>query len=640
MVDASFAARPAAGDGVGMLTPIKHAVAGVKYASRIEDCGEAIVRHFSAHRVDRKPVVHHIGPDSPTLRTIHRLAHAAPIAAGTVLAHVTKSEKRKKSLTRLASKIELLNTAFPHFTQNTFDFVTSSPIDLPGFSSKAYLDVVCAGVHRHLFRKDETQVTLGGREHKAHQGDFLKAALAEQGTLLMRTAALVLSKGFARGAGLIDFNRASFEAALAQVPEGNLHVLAPSHRSYIDFLIAAYLCYAAPELGIKLPHIAAAEEFSKIFILGKLLQRMQAFYIKRHVGRADPELDRNIRQLIARGETLMFFVEGERSRTRRFLHPKRGLLRSLQSTGAPCTLLPISISYDRVSEERSFVEQLRGGEKPRMRFRTLLGWTQRLVRGEIDMGRIHLRCGDPVHLHKDSDPHAVSRTIMAELQRGMAVSTHHLDAFVRSSGASPAGVTTPWLAAEIAARGGVVVEGKLRRPESVSRIVERTMRFHWMHLFYDEAAPLFATHPAYDAHVGMNDFRIAPPPKRAAPATEDQRAKLRGVLVALFTPVLRDYERVLESIAGMTPVELASVDAGGLVRRQSRSFLPDVEVALHDLVEREILAPQGKGFAHGAKWSALEALRRECRAFTVEPVPSNVPLDEVPRAALEASAPV
>ena len=36
------------------------------------------------------------------------------------------------------------------------------------------------------------------------------------------------------------------------MPPGHSLVLAPSHRSYFDFLLSSYLCFQHPELGIRL----------------------------------------------------------------------------------------------------------------------------------------------------------------------------------------------------------------------------------------------------------------------------------------------------------------------------------------------------------------------------------------------------
>ena len=84
---------------------------------------------------------------------------------------------------------------------------------------------------------------------------------------------------------------------------------------------------------------------------------------------------------------MQVFIEGTRSRSRQFLRPKHGLLKCLQDSGQVATILPLAINYDRVTEEASFLLELEGSPKPKMRLRALSRWTARLLRGKIKIGR-------------------------------------------------------------------------------------------------------------------------------------------------------------------------------------------------------------------------------------------------------------
>src|SRR3569623_1884257 len=55
-------------------------------------------------------------------------------------------------------------------------------------------------------------------------------------------------------------------------------VLIPTHRSYLDFLIVSYVLFS---YDIRVPYIAAAEEFKNIKIINHLLRMTGAFYIRR-----------------------------------------------------------------------------------------------------------------------------------------------------------------------------------------------------------------------------------------------------------------------------------------------------------------------------------------------------------------------
>src|SRR6185503_21196789 len=101
-----------------------------------------------------------------------------------------------------------------------------------------------------------------------------------QGNWTARAFAYFLRKVLRAAEVEITFSEAEIKAAVAHAQEGDLIVLAPSHRSYMDFLVTSLLCFAHPGLGLKLPRIAAGEEFAKIPVIGYLLERAGAFYIK------------------------------------------------------------------------------------------------------------------------------------------------------------------------------------------------------------------------------------------------------------------------------------------------------------------------------------------------------------------------
>ena len=262
-------------------------------------------------------------------------------------------------------------------------------------------------------------------------------------------------------------------------------MIVPSHRSYFDFVLCSYLFFARPDLGIPIPHIAAAIEFGQIPVVGRLFSSLHAFYVKRGEGREDRELTRRLHRLIDEGKTIEFFIEGKRSRSRQFLPPKRGLLRCIQATGETCTLLPVTISYDRVPEEASFALELAGAPKPKMRLRALLAWTLRVFRGRIDLGRVHLACGAPIRLGLESDIHAVSQEVIERLEGATVSTTYHLRGFLHRHPIE--GVDVAWLRSAIERRGGRVLESDLSTPEDLDPLIAGTFRHQFAHLFEAEA---------------------------------------------------------------------------------------------------------------------------------------------------------
>jgi len=396
------------------------------------------------------------------------------------------------------------------------------------------------------------------------------------------------------------------------VPEGSPIVLVPSHRSYLDFVLCSLLMFARPDLGIAIPHIAATSDFARIPFISWLILRLHAFYIDRGIGREDTKLTEQVHSLIKSGRVLEFFIEGRRSRTRQFLTPHRGLLRSLQATGETCTVLPIAFSYDHVPEEADLMVELRGNPRPPMKLRGLLGWNKRVKRGEVDLGRTHITCGRPVNLAPDSDVYGVSREIMAQLQTSTVSTKHHLRTFMRAAGGTLKDVDLRWLVEAIGLRGGLVLETKMD-DENVPSLIARCMNYQFEHVFYTEAAIAFAGHPAVESHIRLNRYAQAGPP---SPELELDDPRVIQVLCALFGPVVRGY-RATAAALGEPNVPLTLTSPAAVLRSRSDDILhlADVEGAFTDMVERNILAydKDEKVYSWGPEADKIEA-HRECLA--------------------------
>jgi glycerol-3-phosphate O-acyltransferase len=109
-------------------------------------------------------------------------------------------------------------------------------------------------------------------------------------------------------------------------------ILAPTHRSVLDFILISFVAFSLPETGLQIPMIAASDEFANIPIVGILARWAGAFFLSRGKGRADPTLQKKLLSLKGAANDSRFvyfevFLEGKRSRDRRFLVPKTGFLR-------------------------------------------------------------------------------------------------------------------------------------------------------------------------------------------------------------------------------------------------------------------------------------------------------------------------
>ncbi|KAL8272083.1 hypothetical protein Esti_004018 [Eimeria stiedai] len=157
-------------------------------------------------------------------------------------------------------------------------------------------------------------------------------------------------------------------------------MLLPTHRSYMDFLLISFVCFT---YGVALPFIAADEAFGAISVVHKVLRRCGAFFVCRggqQQARGDSmeaNLLHNLRTCLLREYVICIgrrygvfelFLEGGRSKTGLLLPPKRGILTTvlemvLRGASLDVTLVPISISYDKVLEAETFPQELLGEPK-------------------------------------------------------------------------------------------------------------------------------------------------------------------------------------------------------------------------------------------------------------------------------------
>ncbi len=164
----------------------------------------------------------------------------------------------------------------------------------------------------------------------------------------------------------VDLDKEGLERVREAAHDASL-VLLPSHKSHIDYLVLSDMLYG----NALMPPLVAAGDNLSFWPIGILLRRGGAFFIRRdfHDDTLYPVLvEAYMRKLLAEGFTLEFFLEGGRSRIGKPLPPKYGLLSMIVDSavklrGTKVKLVPISIGYERIIEERSFVHELAGGEK-------------------------------------------------------------------------------------------------------------------------------------------------------------------------------------------------------------------------------------------------------------------------------------
>jgi glycerol-3-phosphate O-acyltransferase len=186
---------------------------------------------------------------------------------------------------------------------------------------------------------------------------------------------------------------------LRDVAKEKVVVYVPCHRSHFDYLLLSYICY---EQGLQLPHIAAGINLN-MPIVGPILRRGGAFFLRRSFkgNRLYAAVfDAYVYQILLRGYSMEYFVEGGRSRTGRLLSPKGGMLAMtvnsyIQDPKRPVVFVPVYFGYEKLIEGDSFINELGGGTKQK---ESLFGLIRSIKGLRENFGRVYVNIGDPIEL--------------------------------------------------------------------------------------------------------------------------------------------------------------------------------------------------------------------------------------------------
>jgi glycerol-3-phosphate O-acyltransferase len=176
-------------------------------------------------------------------------------------------------------------------------------------------------------------------------------------------------------------------------------IYVPSHKSHIDYLVITYILY---DNNLHVPRIAAGKNLA-FWPMGHIFRKSGAFFIRRTLKGAQlyPEVfARYIKALLEEGQSLEFFIEGGRSRSGKLTLPKIGFLSILlqafrEGYCDDLIFAPSSISYDRIIEEKSYLEELGGSSKEKESFKQLVAARRFLKR---KYGKIYVRFAQPISL--------------------------------------------------------------------------------------------------------------------------------------------------------------------------------------------------------------------------------------------------
>ncbi|XGW03868.1 hypothetical protein V3C99_015203 [Haemonchus contortus] len=206
-------------------------------------------------------------------------------------------------------------------------------------------------------------------------------------------------------------------------------VYLPLHRSHFDYLL---ITWTAWHFGLRLPHIASGDNLN-LSGLGWLLRSTGAFFIRRRTDENEERgrdacyravLHSYIEELLKKGLSIEFFIEGTRCRFGKSQLPKHGLISNVvkavqEKTITDCYLVPVSYTYDSVAEG-VFLDELMGIPKKRESvLRVLYGVLKSLGKSRR-CGAVRMHFGSPILLTdymKALHEALSSRTVMPQLTR-------------------------------------------------------------------------------------------------------------------------------------------------------------------------------------------------------------------------------
>jgi glycerol-3-phosphate O-acyltransferase len=193
--------------------------------------------------------------------------------------------------------------------------------------------------------------------------------------------------------------RESEMAGLRESARNGVLIYVPSHKSHIDYLVLNYILL---EHHMHVPRVAAGKNLT-FWPMGHIFRKSGAFFIRRTFQGARlyaKVFSRYIKALLAERHPLEFFIEGGRSRSGKLILPKVGFLSILleafeEGYCEDLFFVPVSISYDRILEEKAYIRELSGLKKERETLFQMMRARRFLKR---KYGKIYVRFASPVSL--------------------------------------------------------------------------------------------------------------------------------------------------------------------------------------------------------------------------------------------------
>jgi len=262
-------------------------------------------------------------------------------------------------------------------------------------------------------------------------------------------------------------------------------VLVPSHRSYMDFLMMSFLCFA---FNLPVPYIVASTDFLGMGGgLSKLFRDSGAFFLRRNgTFKTDPlytaVFSEYMKQLLSDGQMVEYYVEGARSRSGKSLEAKHGITQICMDTinegrVDDVIMVPISLDYEKLVEASMYSSEMLGATKPPETTKNLL--TSVLILRK-KFGNVSVQFGEHISLKTCSNvaPSVVGKQLLRAIEKTSVCMPIHLVSclllmYRHGMSLEQLAASVDWLRKMIHLRGGTVtcIEGE-HRVELVRRALK------------------------------------------------------------------------------------------------------------------------------------------------------------------------
>ncbi len=298
--------------------------------------------------------------------------------------------KRRKLIFRVGLARKLRKNMTPEiFVKKLHGLMQDTRKNVVGVSLKSWLDIKNETLF-DLKLKDEVKIKKANEIIDKLATKYSPARAEFYTRVIGRVLKTVFSKYHYSNEEIVHLRR------ICCMPGTNM-ILVPTHRSYFDYLILNHLLYSEK---VTVPLVAAGDNLS-FFPLGTVLRQMGAFFIRRKM--KEDLFYRNVvasylKNVVAAGYDIEFFIEGGRSRSGMVRSPRTGMLKMLaengRKTGRKLFVVPVSITYEKLKEIEDYKKEKKEGktlEKENFftRIRTLI---------KTRYGPVYIKFARPIYL--------------------------------------------------------------------------------------------------------------------------------------------------------------------------------------------------------------------------------------------------